>query len=291
MKDGSLIYSDHNNKVIYRVSLNKQKTKLINTEYDPFGLCCTRSGDILVCMGEMFLDTARVVKYSSSGRKIQEFQIDQNFEALFLDPRFVCENINEDICISDCNTFGNSKVVVLNTAGNLRFTYDGKAEAGALKYFFQPFDVTTDSLGYAAMIRLFSGFAGEDGADLLRTSSHTSPRSPQYGVFLESKKKTGSDAGVAQDFCCRHLLVHHETPSSDCQCTTNLIIAAYILIADKANDAVHLISQDGIFLSLILTEYDGISLPFGISVDTSDNLWLVEQEKACIKLYQYLFQH
>ncbi|XP_062588248.1 protein lin-41-like [Saccostrea cucullata] len=127
--------------------------------------------------------SVRVVRYSSSGRKTHEFQTDQNGEGLFLDPRFVCENINEDICISDCNTCGNSKVVVLSKAGNLRFTYDGKCEAGALKYFFQPLAVTTDSLGH-------------------------------------------------------------------------------ILIADKANDAVHLISQDGIFLSVILTENDGISVLF-----------------------------
>ncbi|XP_062622235.1 uncharacterized protein LOC134283771 [Saccostrea cucullata] len=207
MKEGSLIYSDQDNKVIYRVSLNKQKTKLINAEYGPRGLCCTRSGDILVCMGfSLIIYTARVVKYSSSGRKIQEFQTDQNGEGLFIHPRLVCENVNEDICVTDWNL---CKVVVLNKGGSLRFKYEGNVPSRMLKATFNPHGVATDSLGH-------------------------------------------------------------------------------ILIADRANNTVHLISQDGDFLSYILTEDDGISQPYGISVDTSDNLCLVEQDKACVKVYQYL---
>ncbi|XP_062603060.1 E3 ubiquitin-protein ligase TRIM71-like [Saccostrea cucullata] len=203
MKDGSLIYSDYDNKWIYKVSLNKEKTKLINTEYGPRGLCCTRSGDILVCMGVLY--TARVVKYSSSGRMIQEFRTDQNGERLFINPWGVCENVNEDICVSDFN----SKVVVLTKSGNLRFKYDGKVLKQTLKKEFAPRGVATDSLGH-------------------------------------------------------------------------------ILIADKDNNVVHLISQDADFLSYILTENDGISRPYGISVDRHDNLWMVECENACVKVYQYL---
>ncbi|XP_062614897.1 E3 ubiquitin-protein ligase TRIM71-like [Saccostrea cucullata] len=206
MQDGSLIYSDFFDQVIYRVSLNKQKTKLINTEYYATGLCCTRSGDILVCMAETLFHTARVVRYSSSGRKTQEFQTDQTGESLFMNPKFVCENINDDICVSDWKL---CKVVVLNKVGGLRFKYDGNVPSRRLKATFNPRWVATDSLGH-------------------------------------------------------------------------------ILIADRDNDAVHLISQDGNFLSYILTEDDGISRPWGISVDTSDNLWMVEQDKACVKVYQYL---
>ncbi|XP_062615974.1 E3 ubiquitin-protein ligase TRIM71-like [Saccostrea cucullata] len=204
MQDGSLIYSDYDNKLIYKVSLNKEKTKLISTKSGPKGLCCTRSGDILVCMG--LFNTARVVKYNSSGRKSQEFETDQNGESLFIDPWFICENVNEDICVSD---WRKSKVVVLNKSGNLRFTYDWVVLAGILKDRFEPRGVAADILGH-------------------------------------------------------------------------------ILIAD-ANNAVHLISQDGEFLSLILTEDDGISRPRGLSVDRSDNLWLVEEDNVCVKMYQYLF--
>ncbi|XP_062572075.1 E3 ubiquitin-protein ligase TRIM71-like [Saccostrea cucullata] len=204
MQDGSLIYSDYDNKVIYRVSPNKQTTTLINTEDSPSGLCCTRLGDILVCM--CLFNTAKVVKYSSSGRKIQEFETDQNRRRLFFYPTFVCDNINEDICVSDWSM--NKNVVVLTKSGNLRFKYDGKVQAGRFK--FDPYGLATDSLGH-------------------------------------------------------------------------------ILIANNANNAIHLISQDGDFLSCILTENDGIALPHGISVDTHDNLWLVEYKNACVKVYQHLF--
>ncbi|XP_061195570.1 E3 ubiquitin-protein ligase TRIM71-like [Saccostrea echinata] len=207
MQDRSLIYSDYGNYVIYRQSFNKEKTKLLYTVSGPSGLCCTRSGDILVCMSMGLFNAAKVVKYSSSGSKIQEFKTDQNGRRLFSDPRFVCENVNDDICVSELSR--NKKVVVLNKSGNLRFTYDGNVLAMTLKDRFSPFGVATDSLGH-------------------------------------------------------------------------------ILIADNDNNAVHLISRDGDFLSFIVTENDGISRPRGISVDTSDNLWLVEEKNACVKVYQYL---
>ncbi|XP_062572074.1 tripartite motif-containing protein 3-like [Saccostrea cucullata] len=146
MKDGSLIYSDHNNKVIYRVSLNKQKTRLINTESGPRGLCCTRSGDILVCMRVFSFNTGKVVKYSKTGTKIQEFQTDQNGKRLFIDPCFVCENVNEDICVTDWSI--NSKVVELSKSGNPRFRYDGKVHGRTLKDRFGPYGVATDSLSH-----------------------------------------------------------------------------------------------------------------------------------------------
>ncbi|XP_062572073.1 uncharacterized protein LOC134234033 [Saccostrea cucullata] len=203
MKDGSLIYSDYDNKIIYKVSLKKQKKIFINTDYGPTGLCCTKSGDILVCMHEILFS---VVKYNSSGRKIQEFETDQNGRRLFHGPWSVCENINDDICLSDFSIF--NRVVVLTKSGNFRFTYDGNVLKQKLKDRFNPRSLATDSLGH-------------------------------------------------------------------------------ILIADNVNNAIHLISQDGDFLSYILTEDDGISLPHGISVDTNDNLWMVE-ENACVKVYQYL---
>ncbi|XP_062578104.1 tripartite motif-containing protein 2-like [Saccostrea cucullata] len=191
------------------MSIDKKKAKLINTMYYPRGLCCSRSGDILVCMGDYkYSLSGRVVKYSSIGEIVQVFLEDQNGKRLFVNPYFVCENVNGDICISDIET-KNSKVVVLNRSGELLFKYYGNMQLKTSEKEFKPLGLATDSLGQ-------------------------------------------------------------------------------ILIADNANNAVHLISQDGDFLSYILTENDGISLPHRISVDTAENLWMVEQYKACAKLYQYL---
>ncbi|XP_061195238.1 uncharacterized protein LOC133203476 [Saccostrea echinata] len=116
------------------------RKNFIDTEFGPGGLCCTRSGDILACMG--FRKIARVVKYSSSGEKIREFQKDQNGERLFIHPRFICENANSDLCISDCGR--NSKVVVLSKCGILRFKYDGKVGTKTLKEDIKPCGVATD---------------------------------------------------------------------------------------------------------------------------------------------------
>ncbi|XP_061195209.1 uncharacterized protein LOC133203446 [Saccostrea echinata] len=209
MQDRSLIYSDFEDKVIYRMSLDKKKTKLLNTMYHPRGLCCSRSCDILVCMSDYkYSLSGRVVKYSNSGEILQVFLEDQNGKRLFVNPYFVCENVNDDICISDIE-IKNSKVVVLNRSGELQFKYYGNIQSRTSKKEFKPLGLATNSLGH-------------------------------------------------------------------------------ILVADNANNAIHLINQDGNFLSYILTEDDGISRPWGISVDTSDNLWLVEHTNACVKLYKFL---
>lgn len=50
--------------------------------------------------------------------------------------RFICENRNFDICVSDCQ---NGKVLVLDQAGKIRFQYNGKHEE------FGPRGITTDS--------------------------------------------------------------------------------------------------------------------------------------------------
>ncbi|XP_062569592.1 E3 ubiquitin-protein ligase TRIM71-like [Saccostrea cucullata] len=199
MPDGSLIYSDYKDSAIYRQSLDKQKTKLTSTGHRPRGLCCTRSGDILVTMYK------RVERYSSSGRKIQVFEMNLIREGLSINPCFVSENINGDICISDWS-INDGKVVVLNKSGNFRFIYDGKVRES--KDEFKPIGVATDSLGH-------------------------------------------------------------------------------ILIADNANNSVHLISQDGEFLSFILTK-DMITKPRGISIDSSDKLWVVERISGFVKVFQYL---
>ncbi|XP_056001578.1 uncharacterized protein LOC130048618 [Ostrea edulis] len=62
----------------------------------------------------------------------------------------------------------------------------------------------------------------------------------------------------------------------------------HILISDNANNVVHLISQDGDFIAYILTKDDGIACPWGITVDQSDNVWLVEHKRALVKVYQYM---
>ncbi|XP_056001782.1 tripartite motif-containing protein 2-like [Ostrea edulis] len=175
---------------------------LVKDKYDLRGLCCTKSGDILACTGPG--DTARVVRYRSSGEKIQEIMYDHNGKKLYSNSRCVCENINGDVCVADLS--GPDKLVVVNMDGEFRFHYDGKT--GHLrKKTFTPCEIATDSLGH-------------------------------------------------------------------------------ILISDYMNNVLHLISKDGEFISFLFIP--DVLGPYGLSIDKSDNLWLGESQKSCVKIYKFL---
>jgi sugar lactone lactonase YvrE len=218
MADGSLIYSVYEHNAVYRVSptdsTGNQATKLIDTVFEPGGICCSRSGDILVRLG--YSANPIVFRYGSDGKKVQEYQMpeedkEREIWGQFYESIYVCENVNGDVCtvyavvIRHYKTV--RKVIVFKSSGSLHFQYDGSATQRFES--FTPVGLTTDSLGN-------------------------------------------------------------------------------ILISDSDNHAVHLISQDGDFIAYILTKDDEISCPWGITVDASDSLWLVERDNSRVKVFQYL---
>lgn len=151
-----------------------------------------------------------VVRYSSRGEKIQEFQIfhERPTPELSLEREWlICENMNGNICTVHRYTFTiyssyTNSVVVYDKSGEVRFRYDGKGRTR--RFEFEPHGLATDSVGH-------------------------------------------------------------------------------ILISDNTNNVVHLISQDRDFIAYILTEDDRITCPWGIAVDQSDNLWVVERDN--VKVY------
>ncbi|XP_062587106.1 uncharacterized protein LOC134248719 [Saccostrea cucullata] len=65
--------------------------------------------------------------------------------------------------------------------------------------------------------------------------------------------------------------------------TTN--IHNHILISDVNNDCVHIIDQDGEFISYIPC---GLTKPWGLCTDSNDNLFVAQMEKRQVKKIRYL---
>uniref|UniRef100_K1PNT3 Tripartite motif-containing protein 2 n=1 Tax=Magallana gigas TaxID=29159 RepID=K1PNT3_MAGGI len=65
-------------------------------------------------------------------------------------------------------------------------------------------------------------------------------------------------------------------------------VLGHILVCDYDNDTVHLLDQDGQFLSLLLTKQQGVEDPYSVCVDDENNLWVGQDNTNTVTVYKYL---
>uniref|UniRef100_A0A8W8LMZ9 B box-type domain-containing protein n=5 Tax=Magallana gigas TaxID=29159 RepID=A0A8W8LMZ9_MAGGI len=137
-QDGDLIYTDRKNKVINRITPDNTITEFIKTgEWEPISIHSSHiNGDILVGMRKDG-EPSKVTRYNKTGTEIQNIQSDNKGQALYIDPRYITENINGDVCVSDSNKLA---VVVVDKSGQHRFSYIGQRSG------FNPYGICTDVL-------------------------------------------------------------------------------------------------------------------------------------------------
>ncbi|XP_056022354.1 brain tumor protein-like [Ostrea edulis] len=141
---GELVYSDGPNRTVNIVRHGRTETLItIPKGWSPMGLCCTRSGDILVSMSTSgFTSRYKIVRYDKHIMK-QEIERDDHGQPIYKGGRnilWVVENNNGDICASDNNA---KAVVVVDKSGRVRFRYDGTP---ARKKTFNPEHLVINSI-------------------------------------------------------------------------------------------------------------------------------------------------
>nr|XP_022297081.1 tripartite motif-containing protein 5-like [Crassostrea virginica] len=65
-------------------------------------------------------------------------------------------------------------------------------------------------------------------------------------------------------------------------------VLGHILVCDSNSDTVHLLDQDGGFLSIILSPKQGIDSVCGVCVDDENNLYVGQHETYTVTVYKYL---
>ncbi|XP_062579923.1 uncharacterized protein LOC134241931 [Saccostrea cucullata] len=143
-RQGELIYSDTNNGTV-KIARQWSIETLITLPqgWYPEGLCCARTGDVLVSMCTP--DKTRHKLLCCQGqRATQEIDKDNYGQSIFKGGQYglyVEKNNNGDICASDMNA---KTVIVMDKTGRVRFCYDGTP--ARRNGPFQPAHIATDSL-------------------------------------------------------------------------------------------------------------------------------------------------
>lgn len=139
---GELLYSDCDNRTVNIVRHGQTEIFItLPKGSDPYSLCCTRSGDILVHVS--CVDKNKIIKYKGQTIALNIDRDDKGVQ-LFKEGNFtlnMAENNNGDVCVSDVNA---DIVVVIDAIGSVRFRYDGTP--AKKKKPFSPRDIVTDTL-------------------------------------------------------------------------------------------------------------------------------------------------
>lgn len=117
-----VLYSDQADKSVKMKSdYNAVVTMFTTKDWTPSGLTSTGSGDLLVCLH--LDDHAKVVRYSSTGTVLQSIQYDSYGQPLYESPKYIAENVNGDVIVTD---WKKNVVIGVNRLGIYRYSFSWK---------------------------------------------------------------------------------------------------------------------------------------------------------------------
>ncbi|XP_062602748.1 uncharacterized protein LOC134264462 [Saccostrea cucullata] len=182
MRSGELVYTDPQARGINKVKNKKIKEMVRFKGWMPFNVCSTFSDDLLVSMCSVDYSESKVVRFSDF-TETQTVQFNNDGTPLYSPGfgKYITENRNLDICVSDGNAMA---VVVVSRAGKLRFRYTGHPSSATGP--FTPRGIAADGQSQILVADINNHCVyvlDSDGALLRKMCQITSP----YGICVDSR--------------------------------------------------------------------------------------------------------
>ena len=183
---GEFIYIENNSNINKIFSERKTPTTFItntDSKWEPMCVYCSpSSGDLLVGMCGRHTHVGKVMRYNNAGILTQTIPEGKIPLPLYSDPRYITENNNGDVVVSD--TWPGKAVVVTSYEGKHRFSYRGPPSGSEL----DPYGVCTDVLSHILVCDNATDTVqmlnkdGEFLSYLLTREAVTNPRSLSYDM-------------------------------------------------------------------------------------------------------------
>lgn len=144
--NGDLVYADSTDRTVNLVNDTDNIEPVFTLPgWKPQSVSGSSIGGLLIVLDSDDDNHAKVIHFCGY-RVIQTIQYDADDFPLYFagSIKYISENRNLDICVSDCVA---GAVVVVNQTGKFRFRYKGIYSENSCRPF-KPFGITTDSQGW-----------------------------------------------------------------------------------------------------------------------------------------------
>nr|XP_034319887.1 uncharacterized protein LOC109618176 [Crassostrea gigas]XP_034319888.1 uncharacterized protein LOC109618176 [Crassostrea gigas]XP_034319889.1 uncharacterized protein LOC109618176 [Crassostrea gigas]XP_034319890.1 uncharacterized protein LOC109618176 [Crassostrea gigas]XP_034319891.1 uncharacterized protein LOC109618176 [Crassostrea gigas]XP_034319892.1 uncharacterized protein LOC109618176 [Crassostrea gigas]XP_034319893.1 uncharacterized protein LOC109618176 [Crassostrea gigas] len=275
--ESELIYIDRNDNINKLSKDMKTTTTFIERTDSTWWPRCVywspSTGDLLVGMHNDDTNTAKVTQYNQSGQLTQTIQHDITGRGLYSGPRYITENNNGDVVVSDSNA-----VVVTDRGGRHRFSYTGHPSGSELR----PRGICTDALSH---ILVCDGtthtvqMLDRDGQFLshllIRPSGIFTPRSLSYDVIthrLWVGSGNNNTVVIYRYITRQDALTDLNPATADVMESLSVIPTPGTEKPQQGNQCLlKLMSPPELLPSLTVTGVDGC---YHISCVTSDRVWV-----------------
>lgn len=171
-KDGDLLFLKDND--VYMLTSNGEVRNLFIHASVHFCIHCSRMNDDIL-IGDINI----VTRYNILGVKLDEINLDDEGQSLYVETIFITENRNGDIIVSDN---GKKAIIVTDKSGRHRFNYKGHHSQTT----FHPGGICTDIFGHILVCNVSSD-----------PSVHLLNQKGQFLTYLLTKHQHGSDCPQA----------------------------------------------------------------------------------------------